>query len=367
MVTVTFYVLILLGSTFFVWLSEKCRWSVDRVIFLFVAFLIVFIPSAVRYDVGTDYLSYIAIYENEEGLNKYELTEPAFYFLNRLLRALEVRPQWLIATCAFVYTAVVFFAYPRRGAWLLHFLFFSILWYFSFNGVRQAIALSFCFYGMLCYLEKKYLKFFLLVIVGSLFHNSAAFYGLLGVAALIPLNPWVKGRLAPFVFVALILLTFVFPGIIMRCLEALLSYLGFYSYAAYFNNDKHFLIRDFGSGVGVLLKITFSIFLILSTRKLVSRDSSLWILVLLAFLYSVSAILAKDVVIFGRMMDTFSLALVFGTYYLFYVSGYNSFGRYVSILFLIFLFLSFIKDGLGEPNSYGDPRLNPYKSIFHGA
>lgn len=127
MVTVTFYVLILLGSTFFVWLSEKCRWSVDRVIFLFVAFLIVFIPSAVRYDVGTDYLSYIAIYENEEGLNKYELTEPAFYFLNRLLRALEVRPQWLIATCAFVYTAVVFLRTRGGGLAPTLLVFFNIM------------------------------------------------------------------------------------------------------------------------------------------------------------------------------------------------------------------------------------------------
>lgn len=62
MATVIFYNFILLSSTFFVWLSEKGKGNLERYFFLGLAFLLVCVPAAIRYDVGADYMSYLAIY-----------------------------------------------------------------------------------------------------------------------------------------------------------------------------------------------------------------------------------------------------------------------------------------------------------------
>src|SRR5690554_5084354 len=104
MTTVFFYNLILLGSTLFVWLSEKMRYKLDRLLVLGVAFLLVFLPSAIRYDIGTDYLNYLEIYKSGSYIN-YKFTEPAFYFINCFLDSIGVHFQWLFAVLAFIFTA----------------------------------------------------------------------------------------------------------------------------------------------------------------------------------------------------------------------------------------------------------------------
>ncbi len=65
MTTLIFYNFIFFSSTFFVWLSEKGHTYFDRIIILSIAFLIIFLPSAIRYDIGVDYLNYLEIYNNE--------------------------------------------------------------------------------------------------------------------------------------------------------------------------------------------------------------------------------------------------------------------------------------------------------------
>src|SRR5690554_4211706 len=105
MATVLFYNFIVLSSTFFVWLSEKGRTYVDRWVLLWIAFLIVFVPSAIRYGVGTDFFNYVDIYEN---LENYTWMEQGFYFINWALKSVDAHPQWSMAAFAFIFTAVAF-------------------------------------------------------------------------------------------------------------------------------------------------------------------------------------------------------------------------------------------------------------------
>ena len=363
MSTILFYNFILFSSTFFVWLSEKGRTRFDRVCFLSIAFLLVFIPSAIRFDVGTDYLSYLNIFENPVRLETYKYKEPAFYYINWLLNSIDAHFQWMFAILAFIFTIVTFATYPCKKAWLLHFLFFSTLWFFSFNGMRQAVALAWCFLATFYFFHRKHSYFFVLTMIGAAFHQSAIFILLTGILALIPLSSQLKIRILPTIFIICIILTYFYMEVVLKYIEQILVLLGLSKYANYFNS-KYFAIRDFGSGLGILAKILFSIYIIWNTKPLLKLNQNFWLLILLTFIYAIGSVLANSVIIFERMSATFSIAPIIGAFSLSRIPNNKQIHQLVLVIFLLFLTLSFIKLSFGIPTSYADPKRMPYKTIF---
>lgn len=363
MITVLFYNFILFSSTFFVWLSEKGRTVFDRKILLFIAFLIVFLPAALRYDIGTDYLNYLEIYNNR-WFENYKSKEPFFYFINWFLKELDAHFQWMFATFAFIFTAVAFRAYPKKDAWLLHFLFFSMLWFFSFNVMRQAVALAWCLLAIFYFFDKKYVWFFILTLIGSTFHQSALFIAAIGLAALIPLNIRIKTHITPLVFIGFIVFTYFSMNVVLVYIEQILQFAGLTKYANYFNSTTHFVSRDFGTGLGVLVKVLFSIYIILNSKQIIKLNKNYWILIILTFIYTVGLILANNIIIFGRMEDTFIISQIICAFLLYQLHKNKLVHRLVLLLFSLFLVASFIKQGFGEVTSYADPKRNPYKTIL---
>ncbi len=364
MVTVIFYCSILLISVLFVWLSEKGRTWVERCFFLGIAFSLVFIPSAIRYDIGTDYLSYVLIFEEQSILEEYKYKEPGFYFVNWLLGSLDLGAQWAIATFALVFTATTFKSYPKRNAWLLHFLFFSILWYISFNVVRQAVALSFCLLALSYYFNKRYFLFLFLTVLGGLFHQTGFFITAVGLAAMVPLQNRLKTHVIPFLFIGLIVFATLYMGLVIDYVGQILKVLGMERYASYFYNSNHFISRDFGSGIGILVKVLFSIYVLLNTRQIIQLNERYWVLIILIFFYALGLVLASYIVIFERMVVTFIPASILSGYVLFELPRNRWLHRSVLAVFMLFLMLSFVKDGMGIETAYGNPKLNPYQTVF---
>lgn len=360
MATVLFYLLILLSSTFFVYISQKGKGKLERIVFLTIAFLIVFIPSAIRYDIGVDYLSYLRIYENFEYSTE---REPGFHIINWVFYQFNAPSQYIIAFFAFIFTLAGFSAYPKKNAWILHLAFISLLWMFSFNGIRQAIAQSICMLALFRYFDKKYTLFFILTLLASAFHLSAIFITLLGAVSLIPLREFTKTRIVPVILVGFLAFTFVSANILLIYIEQILTVLGFSKYAGYFGG-RHFIARDFGSGLGIIAKVLFCIYIILNTKSFIKDKSQYWLLILLIFAYATSTILAGDIVIFSRMAMTFIIAPIVATYVLYNLSNKDWRHRIVLNCFVLFLLLLFIKDGMGIETSYADPKRNPYQTIF---
>lgn len=364
MATVLFYNFILLSSTFFVWASEKGKGNLERYLFLGIAFLLVFVPAAIRYDVGTDYVNYLRIFQSDWELEQYKFKEPLFYFINWFYLSIGAHFQWMFATFAFIFTAVAFKAYPRKNAWLLHFLFFAMLWFFSFNGMRQAVALSWCFLALFAFFEKRYVWFFVLTLIGSTFHQSALFITLAGFAALIPLGNQIKYRVAPYAFIGFIIFTYISMNVVLAYMEQILSLVGLTKYAGYFSSAKHFVARDFGSGLGVLAKVLFSIYIIWNAKTFIKQNKSYWLLIALTFAYAVGVVLADKIIIFGRMADTFVVAPIVGAYFLWQLPTNKQLNGLVIFVFLVFLILTFFKGSFGVATDYGNPKLNPYRTVF---
>lgn len=239
----------------------------------------------------------------------------------------------------------------------------AMLWFFSLNGIRQAIAISFCLLALFKYFNKKILWFFILTGLGSLFHKSALFISLIGILALIPIRQSLKMYLFPWIFIGFITFTFISMSIVTFYIEQILSISGLTKYASYFGSE-HFSEREFGSGLGILIKVLFSIYIIINSKSILNLNKNYWCLILLVFIYTLGAILANNIIIFSRMADTFVISIIISSYVLLQIPDNIRLNKIIVILFSIFLLLSFIKTSFGIPTTYSDPMLNPYDSIL---
>lgn len=361
MASILFYIFILLSSTFFVYISDKGKGLLEKRVFLSIAFLLVFIPSAIRYDVGTDFPNYVDIYNSLDVYS--ETLEPAFVSLLYLLKALNLNSQWLFISSAFIFTLALFGSYPKKNAWIIHFAAIGMLWFASFNIIRQSLAIAFTLLAVSYFMDKKYYKFFIICFIGVLFHFSAVFIILLGVLALIPVRRSLKSRTIPIIFISLIAITYISMQLIINYIQLILEFMRLDFYLGYFESE-HFIQKDFGSGLGALTKVLFSTYIIFNAKSILEYNEAYWIIIPLNFLYAVSTILANDVIIFGRMQEIFILSPVISLYILNQIPIKRQQHKIVFILFATYIFLNFCKESIGAKTSYADPKLNPYKTIL---
>ncbi|HEF8786764.1 TPA: EpsG family protein, partial [Providencia alcalifaciens] len=325
-----------------------------------IAFFIIFIPSAIRYGIGTDFFNYIKIYNHIEN---YEWMEKGFYYINLFLKYTDAPSQWSLIVFSFIFTFTAFLSYPRKNGWVVHFIFMAMLWFFSLNGIRQGIAAAFCLLALFSYFHKNLFYFILLTLIGALFHKSALFVTSVGFLSLIPMGFPLKTKILPWVFIILIIFTATSVSIITLYIEQILRVLGFYKYAGYFSS-YHFSMRDYGSGLGVLIKVIFSIYIIVNTKSILKLNDKYWLLIILTFIYASSAVLANSIIIFDRMAEAFVVSIIVSSYILLQLPEKKQIHRIVLAIFMSFLLLAFIKTSFGIPTSYGDPQLNPYVTIF---
>ncbi|GAA5088538.1 hypothetical protein GCM10023337_10240 [Paenalcaligenes hermetiae] len=197
-----------------------------------------------------------------------------------------------------------------------------------------------------------------------MFHQSALFILAAGVAALVPLGMHLKTRIIPIFFIGFIVFTFVSMNLVLLYMEQILQIVGLTKYASYFSSTKHFVSREFGSGIGVLAKVLFAMYIIWNSKAYIQQNKNYWLLIILTFAYAVGVVLANEIIIFGRMADTFVIAPIMAGYLLLQLPKNRQLNRLVLGCFVVFLTLSFVKDSMGVETSYADPKRNPYQTIF---
>ncbi len=165
-----------LVSTF---LIGKKPHTVYRLDILWVAILLILIMfGGLRYGVGTDYDSYCTIFANiyEDWYNiLYNGTERGYVWLNRILTLFTDDPQVVI----FVTNMLISIA----GVWCLKkycrfapfglFIFFTTLYYYSFNLIRQGMAAAFVMIAFCLARDRKWVSSLVMCIVAALFHKTA--------------------------------------------------------------------------------------------------------------------------------------------------------------------------------------------------
>lgn len=160
-------------------------------------FLILFLLSACRLNVGNDYAKYVE-FMHLVNCDAYVPTEIGFNFLVKLIYGLSGYENFLLVFAFYSFMTVLFFLlamYEQSDEFgLTFFLFMALGYYFqTFSTVRYYLALALALYSMKFVLRKQWGRFVVLILLGATFHKS--------LLVVIPLYwlaslPWEKWQLA---------------------------------------------------------------------------------------------------------------------------------------------------------------------------
>lgn len=228
----------------------KSKWG------LFCAFFCVAFFCAIRYDVGFDYRGYVNIFESiSAGEPTY--VEPGFYALNLLFAHVPNGYVYVLGIMSFATLGLLFLIFKRMQnvTWNIFFL-FTFQFIFQLNSqVRQGFTIVLFFWALFYLEEQKYWKYILIILLGTLFHYTIAFFLLL-----LPVR---KLQLASYTWIILMISSFVISltGIFEKLGNIILTSLPFYvKYLTYGDRVKaeahtNILIVFFWVCVGIFIAL----------------------------------------------------------------------------------------------------------------
>ena len=127
-----------------------------------------------RYDVGTDHLSYMYSYKNGGG--HIERYEPIFRFVTSEFREFGLHPFWYFALWAFIQIFFLYYAL-KDERYLMPFVAIVLIMGNFFmqwmNTIRQETASCIFFFSVIYIIDRKFIKYLLCILLSMCFHKSA--------------------------------------------------------------------------------------------------------------------------------------------------------------------------------------------------
>ncbi len=147
-------------------------------------FIIYFLVSALQYNVGTDYFSYIEIYTTPSLLERYlDAREFSFYYINVILNYLKAPPQALFFAFSLVQSIFIFLFLIKAknkgfSLWILFFIFFTVtnIYNNQLNLIRQYAALTLIPILSILLCDKRYVSFIIGCFIATTFHSSGIIF-----------------------------------------------------------------------------------------------------------------------------------------------------------------------------------------------
>ena len=355
MITYILYNTIFLGCFVNSYLAEKLDSKYSRLLCRTIVFLLLTIPSSLRYFTGTDYGAYLKMFYNHSLL---ERTEIFWKYLYYLIVYLGLPAQFIFVFSSILIYFPICFILKRKYFCLSIVLYIILGYYFkSFNILRQMIAVSFIVYGLLEFESRKYLKALFLYLIAIGFHSASLI--------VIPcfLISFVKlcGKKLPFIFLLLCIIFCIY----FNCLKIILSILSLVGskFARYASSGFFTGKTALGSGIGVFSRLLFSLLAVFYYKRISEKHTEKINALNFSFIYIIVYILAAQFVILGRLRDFFLFAP-------FLITGFafESCGKYKKIVMIMFLALNILLFEADIKKQNRDSFSNgiyPYYSIFY--
>lgn len=227
-----------------------------------------------RYDVGTDYLSYKDIYDYSYY---YDRIEFGYIFINGVLNKLGFSYVSIFIVTSFI-SIVSLYAIGKNEnklflTFLVFFYFTTSLVFFAQNGIRQMLALSFI-YLLISRLRENnnYILLLILAFFAYSVHKSAIIPILLILLLFIIRKVYINKYI---VIMTLVFVTFYgssLSGLIYSNVSLISA---FFNYSNYGDNILDFENNiEYGSGLGMLLKMLLNIVVISHQDKIVYNNES---------------------------------------------------------------------------------------------
>ncbi len=361
--TLIFYNSIILLSTFFVYLSERVRGKGGAFILSSIAFLIVWLPSAFRYGIGTDYFTYVDMYES---ISYYEDIEIGYRWLNEILLYFDLSSDWLFIVTSFVTYFCFFISYPKNNKALSHFLLFIIFYLSVFTYVRNGIALGFILIAIMQYVNHRSIsRYVFFIAIATLFHKSAIIYLIFLLIFNNILFVFIKNIHR--IIIALIITIFVFREQLWLLIVSS-GIIDLFGFTIYFDNAYYSKETEYSSGLGALVKILILLFPLMFYKKILNQDRQHYLFIVIIVSCIIANIMASQMHILFRVSYILSFAYIFCIYIICSVPSIplKRLYFYGSVIFFMAIFNKVIFEG---SNDFQDTciggRLYPYVSIFN--
>ena len=139
-------------------------------------FMILFLCSAFRFNVGNDYSQYTQT-AHEASVGGYVVTEPGFKWLVRLVYGVCGGEYYEVVFALFaLFTLVLFLKVMYEQSEDFAFAFFLFmtlgLYFQTFNTVRYYLVLAMALYSIRFCLQRDWIKFICWILLASFFHKS---------------------------------------------------------------------------------------------------------------------------------------------------------------------------------------------------
>lgn len=182
------YILILIVALISVPINKKVselhiltKQDIDNKKFYILPFLVLAIFSALRYGIGIDYQTYQIHIMNiqSDGMiyNPNIYIEPGFQIIIEICAAFITKdPVFVMCIMSFLTNFFFLKVIYDQSKDIKLSIFFYLTWgyyFLAFNSIRSYFAMALALYSLRFVINKKYVRFLILIIIAALFHKSA--------------------------------------------------------------------------------------------------------------------------------------------------------------------------------------------------
>lgn len=365
--TLFLYYSILILSTAFVCAREKACGEKNKelaFVFLSSAFIIAFIPAAIRYRVGTDFWAYVEIFEDIAKNNETHV-EIGYEYLNRVVAYAGLGAQSLIILSAFITYLLFYKALPKKSGWYINVIFITSYYLYTYSNIRTGIVFGLMFYALMDYVKhKKIIKFLCFMGLAFLFHKSSILY------AIVPIL--LSDRVVNFfslrrnvVFATIFCIVFfIFSSQIVKFIVDI-GIVAAFGYSDYVDSELYFSDPQLGTGLGVLARALPLILYIFFGFSEVGKNRGIERGYAPAFFFIFLISLSSAIEILSRLENLFFPIYIFVCHTLVTISLKIKKTVFMTMTIPIFTIL-FIKDIQGSTSDQCKGiRISPYVSIFN--
>lgn len=314
--------------------------------YFFFSILIIVLVAGLRDSVGIDTEGYKKVYSsfsNNFDFTLFQSIEPGFSFMSYLFNSMKFG-FFSIFLFSSAITWIFFLLAFKRYYFVLPlailFLFIDGYFFWTMNGMRQAISISIFTYSIKYIQDKNLIKYIFFICLAMLFHYSAI---LLLPLYLINIYKNNNKVFSVFVILPLYIITIfiTFQGWAQASVMKIFAFLP--KYEVHLNNLMTYEAQ-ISSGYGVILKHLTNILLILYSIRIKRKFPYLSTLINLLLLGLLLSNISYGIQILSRFTDYFALVRVISIALMFYLwfRSKNIYERVLSIFLLLVFIAQFV-------------------------
>ena len=270
----------------------------------FMCFLVLFIPAAIRYNIGIDYENYVMMFNTHSDYG-----EIGWHWIENIVRFCTLDVQWVFVISSILIYGLIL-KIDKKDFLLLITLYFFLEYTESYNAIRNYISISFFIFIYYLFLHEKNALSIFVCCIGLLFHISTIVF-----LPLLILPHFIKVKKYQVLIIAVLLTLLISRLNINHVIDNVSSIYPDLRYLRYFTSEKYGAKSGY-FGLGSMLKwcILFLSYICCDEQYCTKKEFTA-ISIGFIFLW-ISYMLFVKVQIFYRLSIIFSVVylLIFRTY-----------------------------------------------------